>query len=48
MAVDDFGLAAVAAAVFAPVALALVPLTVPAADDDVNCKQLLAAVHAKK
>ena len=40
--------AAVAAAVFAPVALALVPLTVPAADDDVNCKQLLAAVHAKK
>ncbi|MGE8444543.1 MAG: AsmA family protein, partial [Comamonas testosteroni] len=37
--------AAVAAAVFAPAALALVPLTVPAADDDVNCKQLLAQVR---
>ena len=40
--------AAVAAAVFAPVALALVPLTVPAGDDDVNCQQLLAAVRTKK
>lgn len=40
--------AAVAAAIFAPVALALVPLTVPAADDDVNCKQLLAQVQTKK
>nr|WP_172415093.1 AsmA family protein [Comamonas thiooxydans] len=37
--------AAVAAAVFAPAALALVPLTVPAADDDVNCKQLLTQVR---
>lgn len=40
--------AAVAAAVFAPIALALVPLTVPAADDDVNCKQLLTQVQTKK
>ncbi|MEB5965145.1 AsmA family protein [Comamonas testosteroni] len=37
--------AAVAAAVLAPAALALVPLTVPAADDDVNCKQLLTQVR---
>ncbi|CUA93351.1 AsmA family protein [Comamonas thiooxydans] len=37
--------AAVAAAVFAPAALALVPLTVPAADDDVDCKQLLTQVR---
>lgn len=37
--------AAVAAAVFAPAALALVPLTVPAAEDDVNCKQLLTQVR---
>ena len=39
--------AAVAAAVFAPAALALLPLTVPAADDDVNCRQLLAQVQTK-
>lgn len=39
--------AAVAAAVFAPAALALVPLTVPAADDDVNCKQLLTQVRSR-
>lgn len=39
--------AAVAAAVFAPAALVLLPLTVPAADDDVNCKQLLAQVQTK-
>lgn len=39
--------AAVAAVVAAPVALALVPLTVPAAEDDVNCRQLLTQVHAK-
>ena len=36
--------AAVIAAVAAPVALALVPVTVPAAQDDANCKALLAAV----
>ena len=35
---------AVIAAVAAPVALALVPVTVPAAQDDANCKALLAAV----
>lgn len=35
---------AVAAAVAAPVALALVPVTVPAAQDDANCKALLAQV----
>ena len=35
---------AVAAIVAAPVALALVPLTVPAAQDDANCKTLLAGV----
>ncbi|MEG0558514.1 MAG: AsmA family protein, partial [Comamonas sp.] len=40
--------AAVAAAVFAPAALALLPLTVPAADDDVNCRQLLVQVQAKE
>ncbi|GKS73552.1 AsmA family protein [Acidovorax sp. SUPP950] len=34
--------AAVAAAVVAPVALALAPITVPAADDDENCAVLLA------
>ena len=39
--------AAVAAAALDPVALALVPLTVPAADDDVNCQQLLAQIHAR-
>lgn len=39
--------AAVAAMVAAPVALALVPLTVPAAEDDVNCRELLTQVHAK-
>ncbi|GGH54093.1 hypothetical protein GCM10010975_10290 [Comamonas phosphati] len=39
--------AAVAAVVAAPVALALVPLTVPAAEDDVNCRELLTQVHAK-
>ncbi|MFN7154346.1 MAG: AsmA family protein [Acidovorax sp.] len=33
--------AAVVAAVVAPVALALVPITVPAADDDTHCKPLL-------
>ncbi|MCE1192807.1 MAG: AsmA family protein [Acidovorax sp.] len=33
--------AAVAAAVAAPAALALVPITVPAADDDTHCKPLL-------
>ena len=33
--------AAVAAAVVAPVALALVPVTVPAGDDDTHCKPLL-------
>ncbi|UCV01466.1 AsmA family protein [Acidovorax radicis] len=33
--------AAVAAAVAAPVALALVPVTVPAGDDDTHCKPLL-------
>ncbi|WP_436134477.1 AsmA family protein [Acidovorax sp. LjRoot129] len=33
--------AAVVAAVVAPAALALVPLTVPAADDDTHCKPLL-------
>lgn len=33
--------AAVAAAVAAPAALALVPITVPAADDDTRCKPLL-------
>lgn len=37
--------AAVAAVAVAPAALALVPLTVPAAEDDVNCKQLLAQVR---
>ena len=40
--------AAVAAAVLAPVALALVPLTVPAVSDDVSCNQLLAQVRGKK
>lgn len=40
--------AAVAAAVFAPAALALLPLTVPAAEDDVNCKQLLVQVQSKE
>jgi uncharacterized protein involved in outer membrane biogenesis len=39
--------AAVAAVVAAPLALALVPLTVPAAEDDVNCRELLTQVHAK-
>ena len=34
--------AAVAAAVVAPAALALVPITVPAADNDANCAKLLA------
>ena len=34
--------AAIAAAVVAPVALALVPITVPAADDDTHCQPLLA------
>ncbi|WP_313303480.1 AsmA family protein [Diaphorobacter sp.] len=34
--------AAVAAAVVAPAALALVPITVPAAEDDADCKTLLA------
>ena len=34
--------AAVAAAVVAPAALALVPVTVPAAEDDENCAALLA------
>jgi uncharacterized protein involved in outer membrane biogenesis len=34
--------AAVAAAVVAPAALALVPVTVPAAEDDANCATLLA------
>lgn len=38
--------AAVAAAVAAPVALALVPLTVPAADDDARCAPLLAQASA--
>ena len=38
--------AAVIAAVAAPVALALVPVTVPAAQDDVNCKAMLAQVDA--
>ena len=38
--------AAVAAAVAAPVALVLVPLTVPAAADDVYCAPLLAQAQA--
>lgn len=38
--------AAVAAAAIAPVALALVPITVPAAEDDANCGRLLAAGRA--
>ena len=33
--------AAVVAAAVAPAALALVPITVPAADDDTHCKPLL-------
>ncbi len=33
--------AAIAAAVVAPAALALIPITVPAADDDTHCKPLL-------
>lgn len=37
--------AAVIAAVAAPVALALVPVTVPAAQDDANCKSLLEQVQ---
>ncbi|GKT20262.1 AsmA family protein [Acidovorax sp. SUPP3334] len=39
--------AAVAAAVVAPVALALAPITVPAADDDENCAVLLARAGDK-
>lgn len=39
--------AAVAAAAVAPVALALVPITVPAAEDDANCGALLAAGRAQ-
>ncbi|MCD2512009.1 AsmA family protein [Comamonas endophytica] len=38
--------AAVVAAAVAPVALALVPITVPAAEDDANCGRLLAAGRA--
>lgn len=38
--------AAVAAAAVAPAALALVPITVPAADDDANCSKLLAQATA--
>lgn len=38
--------AAVAAVAIAPVALALVPITVPAAEDDANCGALLAAGRA--
>jgi len=37
--------AAVAAVAVAPVALALVPITVPAADDDENCAALLARAN---
>ncbi|MPM74768.1 hypothetical protein SDC9_121757 [bioreactor metagenome] len=38
--------AAVVAAVVAPMALAIVPITVPAAEDDANCKAMLAQVQA--
>ncbi|MET1113776.1 MAG: AsmA family protein [Comamonas sp.] len=39
--------AAVVAAAIAPVALALLPITVPAAEDDANCGALLAAGRAQ-
>ncbi len=39
--------AAVAAAAVAPAALALVPITVPAAEDDASCARLLAPVQGK-
>ena len=39
--------AAVAAAVVAPAALALVPLTVPAAEEDAQCQRLLAESSKK-
>lgn len=39
--------AAVAAAVVAPAALALVPLTVPAAEEDAQCERILAEVTKK-
>lgn len=40
--------AALAALAVAPVALAVVPLTAPSADDPSNCKQLLASVRGAK